>query len=150
MAAADAGDVLFAGTALDAKKHLAVGALEVFIVLAVLHALCKLGGFEFPVGCQVDIFPVLGNTLLVIAGEHAEKRADIKSQAEKGHQAAADKAAQDGQDKTGDKGKHTEVVEAMTTEHETGKGFTETGEEVHGWGISFRGWFMGIRRRRIY
>ena len=139
VAAADAGDVLFTGAALHTKKHLAVGALEVLIVLAVLHALGKLGGLEFPVGSQVDIFAVLGNALLVIAGEHAEKRADIESQAEKGHQAAADKAAQNGQNKTGDEGKHTEVVEAMTAEHETGKRFTETLHKRHFVVLPFKG-----------
>ena len=132
MAAADAGNILFAGAALHAKKHLTVGALEVLIVLTVLHALGELGGLQLPVGGEVYIFPVLGNTLLVIAGEHTEDRADIEGQAQEGHQAAADKAAQDGQDKTRDEGKHTEIVQAMTAEHETGKGFTETGEEVHG------------------
>ena len=129
MAAADTGDVLFAGTAFDAKENLAVGALEVFIILTVLHALGKLSGLKLPVGSEVDIFTVLSNTLLVIAGEHTEDRGDIKGQADEGHEAAADEAAQDGKDKTGDESKHTEIVETMTAEHETGERFTETGKE---------------------
>ena len=120
VAAADAGNILFAGAAFHAKENLAVGALEVFIVLPVLHTLGELGGLKLPVGGQIYIFPVLGNTLFVIAGEHAEDCADIEGQAQEGHQAAADKAAQDGQDKTRDEGKHTEVVQAMAAEHETG------------------------------
>ena len=135
MAAADTGDVFFAGTALDAKENLAVGALEVLIVLTVLHALGELGGLQLPVGGEVDVFAVLGNTLLIIAGEHTEDRGDIKGQADKGQQAAADEAAQDGKDKTGDEGKHTEIVETMTAEHETGERFTETLEKVHCWGL---------------
>ena len=137
MAAADTGDVLFAGTALDAKENLAVGALEVLIVLTVLHALGELGGLQLPVGGEVDIFAVLGNTLFVIAGEHTEDRSDIKGQADEGHEAAADKAAQDGKDKTGDEGKHTEIVETMTAEHETGEKFTETLHKRH-CGTSFQ------------
>ena len=129
MAAADTGDVLFAGTALDAKKNLAVGALEVLIVLTVLQALGELGGLQLPVGGEVDVFAVFRDALLVIAGEHTEDRSDIKGQADEGQQAAADKAAQDGKDKTGDEGKHTEIVETMTAEHETGERFTETGKE---------------------
>ena len=97
MAAADTGDVLFAGTALDAKENLTVGTLEVLIVLAVLHALGELGGLQLPVGGEVDIFSVLGNTFLVIAGEHTEDRSDIKGQADEGHEAAANEAAQEGQ-----------------------------------------------------
>ena len=137
VAAADTGDVLFAGTALDAKENLAVGALEVLIVLTVLHALGELGRLQLPVGSEVDIFAVLGNTLLVIAGEHTEDRGDIQGKADKGQQAAADKAAQEGQDKTGDEGKHTEIVETMTAEHETGERFTETLHKRH-CGTSFQ------------
>ena len=133
MAAADTGDVLFAGATLDTKENLAVGALEVLIVLAVLHALGELGGLQLPVGSEVDIFAVLGNTLLVIAGEHTEDRGDIQGQADEGQQAAADKAAQEGQHKTGDEGKHTEVVQTMAAEHETGERITETLEKVHCW-----------------
>ena len=96
MAAADTGDVLFAGTTFDAKKNLAVGALEVLIVLAVLHALGELGGLQLPVGSEVDIFAVLGNTLLIIAGEHTEDRSDIQGKSDKGQQAAANEAAQEG------------------------------------------------------
>ena len=139
MAAADTGDVLFAGTALDAKKNLAVGALEVFIVLTVLHALGELGRLQLPVGGEVDIFTVFRNALLVIAGEHTEDRSDIKSKADEGHEAAADEAAQDGKDKTGDEGKHTEIVEAMTAEHETGKRFTETLHKRHFVVLPFKG-----------
>ena len=69
MAAADAGDVAFTGTALHTQENLAVGAFEVFIVLAVLHPLDELAGLEFPVGGQFDILPVFSNTLIVIAGE---------------------------------------------------------------------------------
>ena len=133
MAAADTGDVLFAGTALDAKENLTVGALEVLIVLTVLHALGELGGLQLPVGGEVDVFTVFRNALLVIAGEHTEDRSDIKGQADEGHEAAADEAAQDGKDKTGDEGKHTEIVETMTAEHETGERITETLHKRHCW-----------------
>ena len=129
MAAADTGDVLFVGTALDAKENLTVGTLEVLIVLAVLHALGEPGGLQLPVGSEVDIFAVLGNTLLIIAGEHTEDRSDIQGKSDKGQQAAANEAAQEGKNKTGDEGKHTEVVETMAAKHETGKRFTETGKE---------------------
>ena len=135
MAAADTGDVLFAGTTLDAKENLAVGTLEVLIVLTVLHALGELGGLQLPVGGEVDVFTVFRNALLVIAGEHTEDRSDIQGQADKGQQAAANEAAQEGQNKTGDEGKHTEIVETMTAEHETGERFTETLEKVHCWGL---------------
>ena len=135
MAAADTGDVFFAGTALDAKENLAVGALEVLIVLTVLHALGELGRLQLPVRGEVDVFAVFRNALLVIAGEHTEDRSDIKGQADKGQQAAANEAAQEGQNKTGDEGKHTEIVETMTAEHETGERITETLEKVHCWGL---------------
>ena len=139
VAAADTGYILFAGTALDAKENLAVGALEVLIVLTVLHALGELGGLQLPVRGEVDVFAVFRDALLVIAGEHTEDRCDIKGQTDEGQQAAADKAAQDGKDKTGDEGKHTEIVETMTAEHETGKRFTETLHKRH-CGTSFHGW----------
>lgn len=135
MAAADTGDVLFAGTTLDAKENLAVGALEVLIVLTVLHALGELGGLQLPVGSEVDVFAVFRDALLVIAGEHTEDRSDIQGKADKGQQAAANEAAQEGQNKTGDEGKHTEVVQAMTAEHETGERFTETLHKRHCWGL---------------
>ena len=133
--AADTGDVLFAGTTLDAKENLAIGALEVLIVLTVLHALGELGRLQLPVGGEVDVFAVFRDALLVIAGEHTEDRSDIQGKADKGHEAAADEAAQDGKDKTGDESKHTEIVETMTAEHETGERFTETLEKVHCWGL---------------
>ena len=135
--AADTGYVLFAGTALDAKKNLAVGALEVLIVLTVLHALGELGGLQLPVGSEVDVFAVFRDAFLVIAGEHTEDRGDIQGQTDEGQQAAADEAAQDGKDKTGDEGKHTEIVETMTAEHETGERFTETLHKRH-CGTSFQ------------
>ena len=131
MAAADAGDILFAGAALHTQENLAVGALEVLIVLTVLHALGELGRLQLPVGGVVDVFTVFRNALLVIAREHTEDRCDIKGKADEGQQAAADKAAQDGKDKTGDEGKHTEIVGTMAADHKTGKGLTETLEKIH-------------------
>ncbi len=84
MAAADAGDIPFAGTALHAQEDLAVGAFEILIVLTVLHPLHELAGFELPVGGQFDILPVFGNPLIVIAGEHTEDSPDIGSKTDKG------------------------------------------------------------------
>lgn len=132
MAAADTSDIAFTGAALHAEKDLTVGALEVFIVLAVLEALDELAGLELPVGGQVDVLPVLGNTLFVIAGKHPEDGPDIGSKADQGEQADACEAAQQGAAKTGKKGKHTQVVRAMATDHETSKRFFEALEKVHG------------------
>ncbi len=132
MAAADAGDVAFAGAALHAEKNLAVGALEVLIVLAVLHTFDELAGLQLPVGGQVDVLPVFFNTLGVVPGEHTEDGRDVKGETGKGEQADAGEAAQKGSHKTGKKGEHAEIVRAMATDHETGKRFFEALEKVHG------------------
>ena len=132
MAAADAGDVAFTGTALHAQENLAVGAFEVFIVLAVLHPLDELAGFEFPVGGQFDILPVFSNTLIVIAGEHTEDGPDIGRKTDKGKQTDACKTAQKRAGETGQQGKHAQVIGAVTADHKTGKGLTETLEKIHG------------------
>ena len=132
MAAADAGDVAFTGTALHAQENLAVGTFEVFIVLAVLHPLDELAGLEFPVGGQFDILPVFSNTLIVIAGEHTEDGPDIGRKTDKGKQTDACKAAQKRAGETGQQGKHAQVIGAVTADHKTGKGLTETLEKIHG------------------
>ena len=132
MAAADAGDIPFAGAALHAQEDLAVGALKVFIVLAVLQALDELAGLEFPVGGQFDILTVLGNPFIVIAGEHTEDGPDIGRKTYEGEQTDAGKAAKQRADETGNQGEHAEIVGAMAADHETGKRLTETLEKVHG------------------
>ena len=120
MAAADAGDVAFAGAALHAEKHLAVGALEVLIVLAVLHTFDELAGLQLPVGGQVDVLPVFFNTLGVVTRKHTEDGCDIEGETGKGEQTDAGEAAQKGSHKTGKKGEHAEIVGAMATLHENG------------------------------
>ena len=123
VAAADAGDVAFAGAALHAEKDLTVGALEVFIVLAVLHAFDELAGLQLPVGGQVDVLPVFFNTLGVVTRKHTEDGCDIEGETDKGEKADAGEAAQKGSHKTGKKGEHTQVIGAMATDHETGERF---------------------------
>ena len=120
MAAADTGDVAFARATLHAEKNLAVGTLEIFIVLTVLHAFDELAGLQLPVGGQVDILPVFLNTLGVVPGKHTEDGCDIEGKTGKGEKADAGEAAQKGSHKTGKKGEHTEVVRAMATLHENG------------------------------
>ena len=132
MAAADAGDIAFAGAALHAEKNLAVGALEVLIVLAVLHTFDELAGLQLPVGGQVDVLPVFFNTLGVVTRKHTEDGCDVEGETGKGEQADAGEAAQKGSHKTGKKGEHTEIVGAMATDHEAGKRFFEALEKVHG------------------
>lgn len=132
MAAADAGDVAFTGTALHAQEDLAVGTLEVFIVLAVLHPLDELAGLELPVGGQFDILPVFGDTLIVIAGEHTEDGPDIGRKTDKGKQTDACKTAQKRAGETGQQSKHAQVIGTVTADHKTGKGLTETLEKIHG------------------
>ena len=131
MAAADAGDVLFAGAAFHAEKNLAVGALEVLIVLTVFHALGELGGLQLPVGGQVDVLPVFLNTFGIVPGKHTENGRDIEAETEKGEQADAGEAAQKGNHKTGQQGEHAQVIGAMATDHETGERFFETLEKSH-------------------
>ena len=120
VAAADTGDVAFAGTALHAQEDFTVRALEVLIVLAVLEALCELGALQFPVGGQVDVLPVFFNTLGVVTRKHTEDSCDVEGETDKGEQADAGEAAQKRSHKTGKKGEHTEIVGAMTTLHENG------------------------------
>ena len=132
MAAADTGDVAFAGSALHAEKDFTVGALKVFIVLAVLEALGELGALQLPVGGQFDILPVLFNTLGVVPGEHTEDSCDIENETSKGEKADAGEAAQNGSHKTGNQGKHTEIIGAMTTDHKSSKFLFEVLEKVHG------------------
>ena len=123
MAAADAGDVALAGTALHAEKHLAVGALEVLIVLAVLETLGELGALQFPVGGQVDVLPVFLNTLGIVPGKHTENGRAIEDKAQQGEQADAGEAAQKGNNKTGKQREHTEIIWAMATNHKTSERF---------------------------
>ena len=132
MAAADAGDVAFTGTALHAEKDFAVGALKVFIVLAVLEALGELGALQLPVGGQFDILPVFFNTLSVVTRKHTEDGCDIEGETDKGEQADAGEAAQKRSHKTGKKGEHAEIIGAMTTDHKASKRFFEALEKVHG------------------
>ena len=132
MAAADTGDVAFAGAALHAEKDLAVGALEVLIVFAVLHTFDELAGLQLPVGGQVDVLPVFFNTLSVVTRKHTEDGCDIEGETDKGEQADAGEAAQNGSHKTGNQGKHTEIIGAMATDHKAGKRFLEALEKVHG------------------
>ena len=124
MAAADAGDIPFAGTALHTQEDLAVGAFEVFIILAVLHTLDELTGFKFPVGGQFNILAVFGNPLIVIAGEHTEDSPDIGRKTDKGKQTDACKASEKRTDETADQGKHTKIIGAVAADHETGKRLT--------------------------
>ena len=121
MAAADTGDVAFAGAALHAEKDLAVGALEVLIVFAVLHTFDELAGLQFPVGSEINILPVLSNTLFIVAGEHTEDGPDIGSKTDQREQSNAGEAAQQGAGKAADEGEHAEVIGTMTADHETGK-----------------------------
>ena len=120
VATADAGDVAFAGAALHAEKDLAVGALEVLIVLAVLHAFDELAGLQLPVGGQVDVLPVFLNTLGVVPGKHTEDGCDIEGETDKGEHADASEAAQKGSHKTGEKGEHAQVIGAMAALHKNG------------------------------
>ena len=131
VAAADAGDVALAGAAFHAEKNLTVRALEVFIVLAVLHAFDELAGLQLPVGCQVDVLPVFLNTFGIVPGKHTENGRDIEAETEKGEQADAGEAAQKGNNKTGQEGEHAQVIGAMATDHETGERFFETLEKSH-------------------
>ena len=132
MAAADTGDVAFAGAALHAEKDLAVGALEVLIVFAVLHTFDELAGLQLPVGGQVDVLPVFFNTLSVVTRKHTEDGCDIEGETDKGEQADAGEAAQKRSHKTGKKGEHAEIIGAMTTDHKASKRFFEALEKVHG------------------
>ena len=118
VAAADAGDVAFAGSTFHAEKDLTVGALEVFIVLAVLHAFDELAGLQLPVRGQVDVLPVFLNTFGIVPGQHTENGRAIEDEAEKGEQADAGEAAQKGNHKTGQQGEHAQVIGAMATLHE--------------------------------
>ena len=132
MAAADTGDVAFTGAALHAEKNFAVGALEVLIVLAVLHAFDELAGLQLPVGGQVDVLPVFFNTLGVVTRKHTEDGRDIEHETDQGEQTDASEAAQKGNNKTGKQREHTEVIGAMATDHKTSERFFEALEKVHG------------------
>ena len=123
MAAADAGDVALAGTALHAQKDLTVGALEVLIVLAILETLGELGALQLPVGSQVDVLPVFLNTLGIVPGKHTENGRAIEDKAQQGEQADTGEAAQKGNDKTGKQREHTEIIWAMATNHKTSERF---------------------------
>ena len=46
--AADAGDVLFAGAALQAQQYLAIGTSEIPVIPAVFHSFAKLTNLCFP------------------------------------------------------------------------------------------------------
>ena len=121
MAAADAGDVAFAGAAFHTQENFAVGALKVLIILTVLHAFDELAGLQFPVGSEINILPVLSNTLFIVAGEHTEDGPDIGSKTDQGEQSYACEAAQQGAGKAADEGEHAEVIGTMAADHETGK-----------------------------
>jgi hypothetical protein len=131
MTAADTGDVLFAGAALHAQEHLAVGTFEISVFPAVFHAPEELAAFGFPVGRQVDILPVFSHTLFMIPGEHPEECPDIESETGQGEKADAGEAAKKGADEAGNEGEHTEVIGTVTALHEPGKGHSETLEERH-------------------
>ena len=49
-----------------------------------------------------------------------------------GKQTDACKAAQKRAGETGQQGKHAQVIGAVTADHKTGKGLTETLEKIHG------------------
>ena len=67
MTAADTGDVLFAGTALHAQEHLAVGTFKIPVVPAVFHPPGKLADFCFPSGSEFNILSVFSSAFFVIA-----------------------------------------------------------------------------------
>ena len=70
--AADTGDVLFAGTALHAQEHLAVGTFKIPVVPTVFHPPGKLADFCFPSGSEFNILPVFCCALIQIPGKHPE------------------------------------------------------------------------------
>ena len=127
--AAGTGDFPLTAAPLGTKKQFAVGALEIFIFLAVLCAVDELAVFGLPVGGKLDILPVLLPTFLVVFGEHPEEGPDIQGKADEGQQADTGEAAQDGADQAGDEGEHAQVVGAVATEHERGYSFFQALEK---------------------
>ncbi len=131
MTAADTGNVLFAGTALQAQEHFAIGTFEILVVPAVFHAFEKLTGLGFPAGCEFDILSVLSYTLIIVSGKHPVNSVNIQTKPEKGKDTDSRKTAQQGNNKTRNKGEHAEVVRAVTALHETDEGHFDSLQEGH-------------------